>query len=689
MDRFHGVVNRKAFTLIELLIVIGLIVAIIAVALPNLFGRRNTEDLANTATQIATLVRQAQSDAMAQEGGLSWGIHFQNGPGTPSYSLFSSSSSAYNASGTMGYYRLPSTVGYLASILPVGSSSTVIFSQITGTASASTSVGLYLLADSSQQSVVSIALSGSVSYGTNSLLPALTYMSPASAAIGGSSFTLTVYGVNFATSSVVDCNGSPRATTFISASSLSATILASDIASAGTASITVATPGVGTSNALSLPIALQIVQTTDTDFDAGTFSSSTVTGSGTGASVVLGIAPPVAYAAGAKSLGIAFDPLTDFVYLVNSPQNDGIDIVNVNTGAVFGCGAPAGATLDDIMFDSVTDSMWMTDHNNAMVYEMDASSTCSFKGNGSAVGSSPYDIAFDPVTDSVWVTAWNGGLIHKVNIYTGTSTAYTVGGGYTQYTEGIAFDPVTDSIWIGGIGSGSSTVFKVNINTGTSTTYTLGTYPTGIAFDPVTDSIWVTDLFSSTVFKVNINTGTSTAYAVGSEPEGIAFDPVTNSVWVANENSSTVSRVNIYTGASTAYTVGTYPVGVAFDPVTDSVWVTNYGSNTVSKVSIVDKYIPSGTFTSSAISVSATIHSYGTLSWAQSGGQTITMQARSAANSSMTGAAAWGSCGIANGGSFSSDPCINSGNSYIQYQAAFSTNNIIQSPSLDSVTITD
>jgi hypothetical protein len=65
-----------------------------------------------------------------------------------------------------------------------------------------------------------------------------------------------VNGTGFVAGSVVDWNGSARATTFVSGSKLTASILASDIALASTASVTVVnpTPGGGTSNVVFLPV---------------------------------------------------------------------------------------------------------------------------------------------------------------------------------------------------------------------------------------------------------------------------------------------------------------------------------------------------------------------------------------------------------------------------------------------------
>jgi len=75
---------------------------------------------------------------------------------------------------------------------------------------------------------------------------------PTSAMPGGPGFTLTVTGTGFTSRSVVNWNGSPRATTFVSTSKLTASILASDIAVASTPWVTVVnpSPGGGTSNTI-------------------------------------------------------------------------------------------------------------------------------------------------------------------------------------------------------------------------------------------------------------------------------------------------------------------------------------------------------------------------------------------------------------------------------------------------------
>ena len=71
-----------------------------------------------------------------------------------------------------------------------------------------------------------------------------------SATAGGPAFTLTINGSNFVSGSTVQWNGTARATTFVSATQLRATIAAADIAAPGTAQVSVLNPGGAASGTL-------------------------------------------------------------------------------------------------------------------------------------------------------------------------------------------------------------------------------------------------------------------------------------------------------------------------------------------------------------------------------------------------------------------------------------------------------
>jgi hypothetical protein len=101
--------------------------------------------------------------------------------------------------------------------------------------------------------------SGGLTFTTNPVVnpvPALSNISPPSAAAGGASFTLTATGANFINGSLIRWNGTTRATTYVDTTHLTAAISAADIASVGTRSIDVVTgaPGGGTSTGMTFNV---------------------------------------------------------------------------------------------------------------------------------------------------------------------------------------------------------------------------------------------------------------------------------------------------------------------------------------------------------------------------------------------------------------------------------------------------
>jgi hypothetical protein len=90
---------------------------------------------------------------------------------------------------------------------------------------------------------------------------------------GSAAFTLTVNGTNFVSGSTVYWNGSARTTTFVSASQLTASINATDVATTGTANVTVVNPasGGGTSNIATFEVVTNgyTVDFSKMDFNSG------------------------------------------------------------------------------------------------------------------------------------------------------------------------------------------------------------------------------------------------------------------------------------------------------------------------------------------------------------------------------------------------------------------------------------
>jgi len=73
--------------------------------------------------------------------------------------------------------------------------------------------------------------------------PTIAQLTPASTAAGSMQFTLTVQGTNFNSNAVVNFNGAAMATTFDSATEVTAIIPASAVSTKATVPVTVTNPG--------------------------------------------------------------------------------------------------------------------------------------------------------------------------------------------------------------------------------------------------------------------------------------------------------------------------------------------------------------------------------------------------------------------------------------------------------------
>ena len=159
-----------------------------------------------------------------------------------------------------------------------------------------------------------------------SAAPTVTALSPAQAAAGGAAFSLTVTGSGFASSSVVQWNGSNRPTTFVSATQLQASVGAADIAAIGTAQVAVQTPppGGGTSSPVSFlitpPAALSV---SATSVAAGAAVTVTLTNGAGGATDWLVLAATTAPNTGYLQYTYVGAGVTTRTWTVNMPATAG------------------------------------------------------------------------------------------------------------------------------------------------------------------------------------------------------------------------------------------------------------------------------------------------------------------------------------------------------------------------------
>lgn len=121
--------HRKAFTVIEVLIAIGIIAVLAAISVPtaNVFLSRT--ELNSEALKITDSLRRARSQAMSGREDSAWGVHFTSS----NYTVFRGSS--YNPSEAFNEtFTLPGILT-LSAITINGGGSDIIFNRVTGSTS--------------------------------------------------------------------------------------------------------------------------------------------------------------------------------------------------------------------------------------------------------------------------------------------------------------------------------------------------------------------------------------------------------------------------------------------------------------------------------------------------------------------------------------------------------------------------
>ena len=141
MHKFNA--HRSGFTLIELIVTIGIMIVLGGIALVDLSGRRATGDLTSTSAEAVAALRQAESDAAAQKNGLAWGVYFSNAASGSYFSLYEGSS--YASSTVVSKTNFPNDVVFATSSIASGGGLDINFAQVTGTPSASATMELDLV----------------------------------------------------------------------------------------------------------------------------------------------------------------------------------------------------------------------------------------------------------------------------------------------------------------------------------------------------------------------------------------------------------------------------------------------------------------------------------------------------------------------------------------------------------------
>ena len=444
------------------------------------------------------------------------------------------------------------------------------------------------------------AMNFSITSGLNPV-PAISSLDPG-CAIAGEQFVdsvnnqLTVVGSNFVAGSVVRWNGSDLPTTSNgSINGLTAQISASDIAAAGTATVTVfnPAPGGGSSNSLTFTITTGAVDPQSIAMDpAGKFAyaldggcdgdggyvSMYMINPTTGALASIG-SPVSTNGFGVYPGSIAVEPFGKFAYVTNE-------------GDPWGYEDGANGSIAMYSIDATTGAL---------------TSTGTINGNCPGL-CDPSSMVVDPSGKFAYVVTGGAGIPFNVAMYTinATTGALTSIGTAAagQVPISVAVDLAGKFVYVAtqnatpGL-AGSVSMYTINATTGalaSNGTIAAGTGPVSVVVDPSGKFDYVANFTSNDVsmYTIDVTTGALTpigTIAAGTGPVSVVVDPSGKFAYVANFTSNDVSMytINAATGALTSIgtiAAGSNPTSIAVHPSGKFAYVTNSATNEVSMYSI-------------------------------------------------------------------------------------------------------
>jgi len=255
-------------------------------------------------------------------------------------------------------------------------------------------------------------------------------------------------------------------------------------------------------------------------------------------------------------------------------------VSNMYSNTVSQLNSPSGTAVGAYSVGSYPYGLAVDSANNVWIANYGSSSVTKLNSSGETIGTynisgsgMPTGIAID-ASGNVWVTDQMYNKIFKLNSSGETIGIYNVNTAY-----GIAIDP-SNNIWIAN--AGSNQVTKLN-STGTVIgTYSVGSYPMHLAID-TSGNVWVSNKDSATVSKLNSSGALIGTYNVDANPYGIVIDASGN-VWVVCRHTSNVFKFDPSGSIlGTYYGGGSHPEGIAID-ASGYIWVAAVDSNSIVKL---------------------------------------------------------------------------------------------------------
>lgn len=148
------------FTVVELMVVMGIIAIIAILLIPALHDFQMRADLENSAEEIVNTLRLAQQKTISSEGASSWGVYFSTSTPPHQYTLFRGANYSSRTTSSDEIHNISGTV--LIFTIGLGGGQEAIFDRISGVSQQSGSITLVSRADNSKTKTIYIESSGRI-----------------------------------------------------------------------------------------------------------------------------------------------------------------------------------------------------------------------------------------------------------------------------------------------------------------------------------------------------------------------------------------------------------------------------------------------------------------------------------------------------------------------------------------------
>ena len=144
--------KNKGISIIEILIVIGIIAVISAIIIPNLSDFRRQQVLKNTTEDVFSLLNEARNDTISSKNSTTYGVHFDSDKATLFQGLYNINSVSNKQINFDSQVSIPISGGINLN----GGGSDIIFDRITGNTEQDGTIVIRVVNDATKQKVITV-----------------------------------------------------------------------------------------------------------------------------------------------------------------------------------------------------------------------------------------------------------------------------------------------------------------------------------------------------------------------------------------------------------------------------------------------------------------------------------------------------------------------------------------------------